>query len=94
MRVSRFNKKKLEKLSVLVKQIANSKRVKNRDLAKVRGTSEAALPSIKYGRLHLFFLQKLKNCTLRECLGNFLHFPSNKNIMSSLLSNKILKQQN
>ena len=66
-----LTKEKQEKLSVLVKQIVNSKTVKIRDIAKVLETFEAALPSIKYGSLHLFFLQKLKNSTLHKCLGNY-----------------------
>ena len=74
MTVTVTKKKKREKLSVLVKQIANSKRVKIWDIAKVLGVFEAALPSNKYGRLHLFFLQKLKNSTLRECLGHCNRF--------------------
>ena len=61
---SHFNKKKTRKISVLVKQIVNSKRVKIRDVAKVLGTFEAALPSIKYENLHLFFLKKLKKLYL------------------------------
>ena len=65
-----LTKEKQEYLSVLVKQIVNSKRVKIRDISKVLRTSETALPSIKYGRFLLFFLQKLKNSTLRKCLGN------------------------
>ena len=52
-----LTKEKQEKLSVLVKQLLNSKRVKIRDIARVLATSKAALPSIKCGRLHLFFLQ-------------------------------------
>ena len=66
-----LTKEKLEKLSELVKQIVNSKRVKIRNIAKVLGTFGAALPSTKYGRFHLFFLQKLKNSTLHKYLGNY-----------------------
>ena len=69
-----LTKEKQEKLSVLVKQIANSKRVKIRDIAKALGTFEATVPSIKYGRLHFFFLQKLKISTLRKCLGTYNGF--------------------
>lgn len=52
-----LTKEKQEKLSVLVKQLLNSKRVKIRDIAKVLMTFKTALPSIKYERLHLFSLQ-------------------------------------
>ena len=69
-----LTKEKKEKLSVLVKQIVNSKMVKIRDIAKILRTFEDALPSIKYGRLHLFFLQKLKNSILRRCLGKYDEF--------------------
>ena len=51
-----LTKQKQEKLSVFVKQIANSKRVKIRDNTTVLGIFQAVLPSLKYGRLHLFFL--------------------------------------
>ena len=66
-----LTKEKREKMSMLVKQIVNCKRVKVRDISKVLGAFEAALPSVKYRRPHLFFLQKLKNSTLRKCLGNY-----------------------
>ena len=55
----------------MVKQIVNSKRVKIGDIAKVLRTFEAAVPSIKNGRLHLLSLQKLKNSTLLKCFGNY-----------------------
>ena len=40
-----LTKEKQEKLSVLIRQIVNYKPVKIRDIAKVLGTFEAALPS-------------------------------------------------
>ena len=52
--LTKKNKKKQEKLLVLVKQILNSKRVKIRDIAKVLGTFEAVLHSIKCGTLICF----------------------------------------
>ena len=51
-----LTKEKQEKLSVSFKQLVKFKRIKIRDIVKVLMTFEAVLRSIKYGRLHLFYL--------------------------------------
>ena len=46
-----------KKLSSLIKQITSPNKVNIRDIAKVLEMFGAALSSVRYGRLHLFFLQ-------------------------------------
>ena len=49
---------KQQKIKTLIDETLQSKKLKIRQIAKVLGTFEAALPAITFGRLDMFYLQK------------------------------------
>ena len=62
---------KQQKIKTLIDETLQSKKLKIRQIAKVLGTFEAALPAIKFGRLNMFYLQKCKNEALKLNKGNY-----------------------
>ena len=52
---------KQQKIKTLTDETLQSKKRKIRQIAKVLGTFEVALPAIKFARLNMFYLQKCKN---------------------------------
>ena len=49
---------KQQKIKTLTDETLQSKKLKIRQIAKVLGTYEAALPAITFRRLDMFYLQK------------------------------------
>ena len=70
MKIS-LTKIKQHKLKNIIAEVSNSFKVRIRDISKVLGSSEAVLPAINNGCLYMFYLQKLKNDSLKLCKGNF-----------------------
>ena len=66
-----LTKIKQDKLKNLIAEVLNSSKLRIRDISKVLGSFEAALLAITNGRLYMFYLQKLKNDSLKLCKGNF-----------------------
>ena len=62
---------KQQKIKTLIDETLQSKKLKIRQIAKVLGTFEAALPAIKFGCLNMFYLQKCKNEALKLNKGNY-----------------------
>ena len=52
-------------------KLFQAKKLKIRQIAKVLGTFEAALPAIKSRRLNMFYLQKCKNKALKLNKDNY-----------------------
>ena len=70
MKIS-LTKMKQDKLKNLTTEVSNSSKLRTRDISKVLGSFEAALPAITNGRLYIFYLQKLENDSLKLCKGSF-----------------------
>ena len=49
----------------------SSNNVNIRGIVKALGMFQAALPIVRFGRFHLFFLEKLRNFSLKQCLGDY-----------------------
>ena len=62
---------KLQKLRTLIGETLQSKKLKIRQIAKILGTFETALPAIKFRLLNMFYLQKCKNKVLKLNKGNY-----------------------
>ena len=62
---------KLQKLRTLIGETLQSKKLKIRQIEKILGTFETALPAIKFRRLNMFYLQKCKNDVLKLNKGNY-----------------------
>ena len=70
MKIS-LTKTKQDRLKNLIPEVSNCSKLRIRDISKVMGSFDAALPAITNGRLYMFYLQKLKNDLLKSCKGNF-----------------------
>ena len=70
MKIS-LTKIKQDQLKNLIVEVSNSSKIRIRDISKVLVSSEAVLPAINNWRLYMFYLQKLKNGSLKLCKGNF-----------------------
>ena len=66
-----MTKIKQDRLKNLIAEVSNSSKLRIRDISKVLGSFEAALPAFTSGRLYMFYLQNLKNDPLKLCKGNF-----------------------
>ena len=64
MKIS-LTKIKQDRLKNLIAEVSNSSKIRIRDISKVLGSSEAVLPAINNRRLYMFYLQKLKNDSLK-----------------------------
>ena len=62
---------KQQKIKTVIDETLQSKKLKIRQIAKVLGTFEVALPAIKFGRLNMFYLRKCKNEALKLNKGNY-----------------------
>ena len=52
---------KQQKIKTLISETLQIKKLKIRQIAKIFGTFEAALPPVRFGRLNMLYLQKCKN---------------------------------
>ena len=66
-----LTKTKQDGLENLIAEVSNCSKLKIRDISKVRGSFETALPVIANGNLYMFYLQKLKNDSLKLSKRNF-----------------------
>ena len=66
-----LTKTKQDGLENLIAEVSNCSKLKIRDISKVRGSFETALPVIANGHLYMFYLQKLKNDSLKLSKRNF-----------------------
>ena len=66
-----LTKIKQDTLKNLIAEVLNSSKLRIRDISKVLGSFEAALQAVANGHLYMFYLQKLKNDSLKLCKGNF-----------------------
>ena len=64
MKIS-LTKTKQDGLKNLIAEFPNTSKLRIRNIAKVLGSFEAALPSITNRHLYMFYLQKLKNDSLK-----------------------------
>ena len=62
---------KQTKIAERIKVLENKENLKIRDLAKLLGMCEAALPAVQSGRLHMWNLLKIKNNTLKMSKGDY-----------------------
>ena len=62
---------KRQKVLFIINEIISSKSLSIKDLAKLFDTLEATLPSVQFGRLHMWHLQRDKNEALRNSQGNY-----------------------
>ena len=62
---------KQTKIVEYIKVLENKKDLKIRDLAKLLGMCEAALPAVQFGRLHMWNLLKIKNNALKMSKGDY-----------------------
>ena len=62
---------KRQKVLSIITEIISIKSLSIRDLGKLLGTLEAALPGVQFGRLHMWHLQQDKNEALRISQGNY-----------------------
>ena len=70
MKIS-LTKTKQDGLKNLIAEFPNTSKLRIRNIAKVLGSFEAALPSITNRHLYMFYLQKLKNHSLKLSKGYF-----------------------
>ena len=66
-----LTKAKQDGLKNLIAEVSNSSKLRIRDIPKVLGSFEAALPAITNGCLYMFYFQKLKNDSLKLSKENF-----------------------
>ena len=64
MKIS-LTKIKQDKLKNLIAEVSNSSKLRIKNISKVLGNFEEALPAITNGGLYMFYLQKLKNYSLQ-----------------------------
>ena len=59
--IDSLTKTKQDDLKSLIAEVSNSSKLRMRDISKVLGSFEAALPANTNGRLYMFYSQKLEN---------------------------------
>ena len=70
MKIS-LTKEKQDGIQNLIEEILKRSKLTIRDISQVLGNFEAALPAVGNGRIYMFYLQKLKNDSLKLSKGNF-----------------------
>ena len=70
MTVSLTDEKQI-KIVKFIKALENKKDLKIRELAKLLGMCEAALPAVQFGRLNMWNLLQIKNISLKKSKGDY-----------------------